>query len=147
MKTFPLKSPLPKAIAGAVVFWLGAIAMGVAGTTAGLLLAGLVGAAAVVMSLSVVNLLRHEGWSVVVTNEGVELLEAAMTSAKRTRVSWDDITDVGVSPAPPAKPEVLVFDVKAGGQRWVRREDLVDGQLESVISAVLLQLKKRQRQV
>jgi hypothetical protein len=40
---------------------------------------------------------------------------------------------------------VLVFNVKAGGQRWVRREDLVDEKLEPVISAVLLQLKKRQR--
>lgn len=141
---FPLKSPLPKAIAGAIVFWLGALVMGFAGTTAGRLLAGLVGAAALVMSASVVNLLRHEGWAVVVTNDGVELLEAAMTSSKRTKLSWDDIIGVGVSPAPPEKPDVLVFDVKAGGQRWVRREDLVDGNLESVISAVLLQLKKRQ---
>jgi len=143
--TFPLKSPLPKAIGGSIVFWLGAIAMGLSGTTAGLLLAGLVAAAAVVMSASVVNLLRHEGWAVVVTSDGVELLEAAMTSSKRTKLAWDEIADVGVSPAPPEKPEVLVFDLKVGGQRWVRRDDLVDGQLEPVISAVLLQLKKRQR--
>lgn len=143
--TFPLKSPLPKAIGGTVVFSFGAIAMALTQSTAGYLLAGLSGAAALVMSASLVNLLRHEGWAVVVTSEGVELLEAAMTSSKRTRLSWDDITNVGVSPAPPAKPDVLVFDLKNGGQRWVQREDLVDEKLESVISAVLLQLKKRQR--
>ncbi|MBL8936780.1 MAG: hypothetical protein JNM69_19630 [Archangium sp.] len=142
---FPLKNPLPKAIAGTVVFWLGALAMALTHSTAGYLLAGLAAAAAVVMSASLVNLLRHEGWAVVVTNDGVELLEPAMTSSKRTRLSWDDIANVGVAPAPPAKPDVLVFDVKSGGQRWVRREDLVDERLEAVISAVLLQLKKRQR--
>jgi hypothetical protein len=141
--SFPFKSPLPRTVVATVVFLGGAALLVASRTAAGYALGAFAGSAGLAMAFSLVNLLRHEGWAVVVTEAGVELLDSALGSTRRAKLTWEEIASVGVSPSPPEPPQVLLFELTNGEQRWVRREDLADEKLEPVINAVVLRLKAR----
>jgi hypothetical protein len=80
-----------------------------------------------------VNLLRHEGWSVVLDAHGIELPRAPVYSARRERIPWSAVTFVGLSPASADRAECVVFHVAApGGYRHILQRDLVTGTVADI---------------
>ena len=52
--------------------------------------------------IAFINLVRHEGYSVVIDPNGLELPHAPFRSSRRFAVPWKDVGGVFVSPSPPA---------------------------------------------
>ena len=136
--SYPMRSRLPASIAGLVLFAGGSLFCfetrgTLFGSTVGLL-AGVGSAALAMLALvAIVNLVRHEGWSVVLASDALELPTAPYRSSRRERVPYAAISFVGLSPDPPAESEVVVIHVGSGPQiRWVRQADLCTGTVTEI---------------
>jgi|SRR5688572_4361776 len=82
------------------------------------------------------NLIHHEGWSVVIDSDYLELPGAAYRSRLRDRIPLESISFVGLWPDPPAPSQKTI--IHAGAQILViDQRDLTSGTVAE-IAAVLI---------
>jgi hypothetical protein len=135
---FPMRSRLLASFGALVLFAGGALfAFAIRETRFGgsftLLLAGLSAAIAVLAGIAVVNLLRHEGWAVVLADDALELPAAPYRTRWRDRLPYAAISFVGLSPGPPGGADTVVIHVEPGPQlRWIRQADLETGNVVEI---------------
>jgi hypothetical protein len=134
---YPMRSRLPLSVCalllfgGCALFFLtpGSLFGGAVGTVLGILSAGI----AAVAGLAVVNLVRHEGWAVVLADDALELPAAPYRSSRRDRLPYAAIARVALWPAPPHTPTTVVVHVGPGPQvRWINQADLRTGSVAEI---------------
>lgn len=134
--TFPLRSPLPMASGALALGLAGAALLAAAGGGLAWLLAGLSLLLAVAAAVAVHNLVRHEGWAVVVGDDALELPTAPIRGRRRDRIPYGAIGFVGRSPA--GEAPVAIIEVEPGPvTRWVREADLRRGTVDELVALVV----------
>ncbi|MBS2030821.1 MAG: hypothetical protein JST54_23155 [Deltaproteobacteria bacterium] len=89
-------------------------------------------------ALAVFNLVTHEGWSVVIGEDALELPGAPFRSRKRDRIAYTSIRFLAASPAPPQEPTLLLIHLSPPAPtRWVKQRDLRSGSL-AMLARVLV---------
>jgi hypothetical protein len=147
--TYPMWSRLPAALGALALF--GGCALfafatrgGMIDSTLGLALGVGSAALAALAAVAVVNLLRHEGWAVVLADDALELPSAPYRTARRDRVPYEAIEEVGIYPAPPATAEAVLIHVSPGSQlRYVRQDDLQRGTVAELARALIERVRER----
>jgi hypothetical protein len=137
-----MKSRIPASI-GALVLFGGCTAFFAAGlgsmggTTFGALFALLSAGLTVMAVVALVNLLRHEGWEVVLADDAIELPGTPFASRRRDRIPYAAIEFVGLAPDL-QQPEAVVFHVAPGPRaRWIRQADLAAGDVKQIARALV----------
>lgn len=136
--SYPMRSRLPASFGALVLF--GGCALFAFAARGGLLdgtlalLLGLGSLAFVAMAaVSIVNLMLHEGWEVVLAEDAIELPAAPYRSRRRERFPYAAIEFVGLAPSPPDEPEMVVIHVSPEPHiRWIRGADLEAGTVTEV---------------
>jgi hypothetical protein len=135
-----MRSQLPPSLAGVVAFGGCAFFFIV---TRGDLLGNELGAVMALLSVGMTllagfaaaNLLRHEGWSVVITANTLELPTAPYKSSKRDRIPLASIEFVGLARDPRGEATAVMIHISPGPQiRWIRRADLSTGTVTEIAS-------------
>lgn len=135
---YPMRSRLPLCVCALVLFAGCALLFfatrgSLFGSTAGLVLGVLSAGMAAVAVLAIVNLLRHEGWSVVLADDALELPTAPYRSSRRDRLPYAAIASIGLAPAPPKQPATIVIHLGPGSQtRWINQADLRAGSVTEI---------------
>ena len=142
-------SRLPTAIFGLVLFagcavFFAATRGTLFGPTEGLVFALLGAALALLAAVAAWNLVRHEGWAVVLADDALELPRAPYASARRDRIPYAAISFVGLSPDSRGEGEVVVIHVEPGPQlRWIRQADLAAGSATEIARLVMERVSAR----
>jgi hypothetical protein len=146
---FPMYRPLGRVVAALVLF--GAVAgiltlAWLRGLTGSLSAVGAVLSAvmAACAGLAVRNLRGHEGWAVVLAEDALEIPGAPFRSRRRDRIPYTAIFALALAPPPPAAPEIVIVEASSEpGARWIRQEDLVEGELRDLYRALEERVRRR----